>query len=388
MEGAYFAYGKKYRDLMGRNGITVELKITSGSVENLKHLGTGTEKVDAAFVQGGLSSLIGADRMQSLASLFFEPLFIFHQGGLPLKRLTDVKGHRVAIGEKGSGTRHLVSQLLAQNGITSENTTLVSYGFQEATDNLLNGGLDAAMFVSHSTPFLRKLAQAPSITLMGIERADAYAMRNQFLQVLTLPEGAIDLARNLPNRDLSLVAPTAQLAVRSELHPALKYLLLDTARKLHQSGGGFEREGQFPAPINLDFPLSPEADRFFRSGPPFLQRYLPFWIAVFLNRMKIMLLPMIALLYPLFKIIPQVYRWRMRSRIYRWYARLESVDPEADRELAAASLQEYLGELDQIEEQVSRISVPLAYSEELYDLRLHIEMLRSKLKMMSIEAGR
>jgi len=383
LEGAYFAYGEKYRDLMARNGIALDLKITKGSVENLRLLGTETENVNAAFVQGGLESLASANNIQSLASLFFEPLLIFHQEELALERLTDVKGLRIAIGEKGSGTRHLSQRLLKQNGITSENTTLLFYGFQEATDNLLIGGLDAAIFVSHSTPFLRKLAQAPSITLMGMERADAYAFHNQFLHVLTLPEGAIDLASNVPNRDLHLVAPTGQLVVRSDLHPALKYLLLDTAKKVHQSGGGFEREGQFPAPINLDFPLSREADRFFSSGPPFLQRYLPFWLAVFLNRMKIMLLPMIALLYPLFKLIPQVYRWRMRSRIYRWYARLESVDPEADRKLAAARLKEYMEELDRIEEQVSKVSVPLAFSEELYDLRLHIEMLRNKLNTMA-----
>ncbi|CAB5082049.1 hypothetical protein D3OALGA1CA_296 [Olavius algarvensis associated proteobacterium Delta 3] len=387
-EGAYFAYGNQYRDVIARAGITVDLRITAGAVENLELLETASGGVDAAFVQGGLGALSRSDDLRSLGGIFFEPLLIFHQNGLDLQQLTDLKGLRIAIGKEGSGTRYLLQQILEQNGVTSENTGLFAYGFQEAADNLLNGGLDVAMFISHSTPFLRELAAAPSITLMGMERADAYALRNQFLTVLKLPEGALDLATNIPDRDLQLVAPTAQLVVRSDLHPALMYLLLEAATQVHHSSGGFERQGEFPATKHLDFPLSREAERYYRSGPPFLQRYLPFWVAIFLTRMKIMLLPMIALVYPLFKIIPHVYRWRMRSRIYRWYAGLESVDPESDRGQAAERLQEYLEELDRIEEQVSQISVPLSFAEDLYHFRLHVEMLRSKLKQLASDPER
>jgi len=386
LEGAYYAYGQRYRDLIASQGITVELRTTEGAVENLNLLETETGNVDAAFIQGGLGSLSETDTPHSLGSLFFEPLLIFHRQELAIQRLTDLKGLRIAVGEKGSGTRHLALQLLEQNRVTSDNTTLIPLGFQEATDNLVNGGLDVAIFITHSTPFIRKLALSPEITLLGMERADAYALRNQFLHVLHLPQGAIDLGRDIPKQDMKLVAPTAQLVVRSDLHPALKYLLLEAARRVHEAGGGLERSGQFPTPKYLDFPLSPQADRFFRSGPPFLQRYLPFWVAIFLDRMKIMLLPLIALLYPLFKIIPQVYRWRMRSRIYRWYARLESVDPKADLAKENPRIKEYLEELDQIEEQVAKISVPLAFSEDLYHFRLHIEMLRDKLKNMTEEA--
>lgn len=386
LEGAYYAYGQRYRDLIEPHGFSVELKTTAGAVENLKLLETETSHVDAAFIQGGLESLSETEILQSLGSLFFEPLLIFHRKELSLQRLTDLKGLRIAAGEKGSGTRYLALQLLEQNGVTSNNTTLIPYGFQEATDNLVNGGLDVAIFISHSTPFLRKLAISPEITLMGMERAEAYALLNQFLHVLHLPEGAIDLGRNIPKQEMKLVAPTAQLVVRSDLHPALKYLLLETARKAHESGGGFERAGQFPSPRYLDFPISREANRYYRSGPPFLQRYLPFWAAVFLNRMKIMLLPLIALIYPLFKIIPQVYRWRMRSRIYRWYARLESVDPKVSLGNETPRINRYLEELDEIEEQVAKISVPLAFSEDLYHFRLHIEMLRDKLKNMAEQA--
>ena len=163
---------------------------------------------------------------------------------------------------------------------------------------------------------------------MGLDRAEAYALRYHYLHVLKLPEGVIDFQSNIPSRDLTLVAPTTQLVARSDLHPALIDLFFQTAEKVHKSGGGFERRGEFPAPKYLDFELSPEAKRYYQSGPSFLQRYLPFWVANFFSRMKIMLLPLVALLYPLFKLMPPIYRWRMRSRIYRWYSELESVDPE------------------------------------------------------------
>ncbi|MBC2713563.1 MAG: hypothetical protein HGJ94_21960 [Desulfosarcina sp.] len=196
---------------------------------------------------------------------------------------------------------------------------------------------------------------------------------------MKLPEGALDFSANIPFSDLILAAPTTQLVVRSELHPALVDLLLLTARSVHQKGGEFEREGEFPAPKYLDFGLSEEAERFYRTGPPFLQRYLPFWVATFLTRMKIMLLPLIVLLFPLFKIMPLAYRWKMRSKIYRWYAKLEAVDPKVHKKDLPARLDDYLLKLDLIEDQVSNISVPLAYSEELYALRLHIGMLRNEL---------
>jgi len=214
---------------------------------------------------------------------------------------------------------------------------------------------------------------------MGMPRAEAYAFLYHYLYLLRVPEGAIDLEANIPSRDLTLVAPTTQLVARSDLHPALVNLLMQAAAEVHKSGTEFERQGQFPSPKYLDFELSEEAQRFYKTGPPFLQRYLPFWVANFITRMKIMLVPLIVIFFPLFKVIPPIYRWRMRSRIYRWYSELESVDPDIHREEVAESLQELLIKLDGIEEKVTNLAVPLGYSEGLYDLRVHIEMLRNKL---------
>jgi len=192
----------------------------------------------------------------------------------------------------------------------------------------------------------------------------------------------IDFKANIPARDLTLVAPTTQLVARSDLHPALINLLLEAAKVVHQYGGEFEREGEFPTPKYLDFKLSPDAERFYKFGPPFLQRYLPFWIAILVSRITILLLPLVAVFLPLFKLMPLLYRWRMRSRIYRWYSKLRAFDPERHKEEGSERLQEYLVGLEGIEENVSNIALPLSFSQELYHLRMHIDMLRGKLKQM------
>jgi uncharacterized protein len=378
--GAYFDYALAYRKLLAEDGIELKLRNTAGSAENLKLLEAASDGVDVAFVQGGLKHLAQTNKLVSLGSLFFEPLWIFQRNDIQLKRLPDLKDLRVAVGKEGSGTRILATHLLDLNSITAESTRLLSIGYQKAADMLLTGEIDVAIFVStHRASYVLQLLKSRSVKLIGLERAEAYALRYHYLYVLKLPEGVLDFSANIPSRDLILAAPTTQLVVRSELHPALIDLLLLAAKKVHQKGGGFEREGEFPSPKYLDFELSEQAERFYQTGPPFLQRYLPFWIATFLNRMKIMLLPLIVLLFPLFKIMPLAYRWKMRSKIYRWYSKLEAVDPKVHKQDLPEHLNDYLIELDLIEEQVSNISVPLAYSDELYALRLHIGMLRNAL---------
>ena len=379
-KGAYYAFGKKYSELFAKEGIRLEVKITTGSAENLKLLEADSDGVDIAFIQGGMGALAKTEKLVSLGSLYFEPLWIFHQKDLTLNLLSDLKGLRVAVGEEGSGTKVLTMQLLGLNGVTSKNTRLLSHDSVQAVEKLLRGEIDVAFFVTtHRSPYLHQLRKSKSITLMGLQRAEAYALRYHYLHVLKLPEGVIDFQANVPSRDLNLVAPSTQLVARSDLHPALIELFLQTAKEVHESGGGFERRGEFPAPKYLDFELSKEAKRFYQSGAPFLQRYLPFWVANFLNRMKIMLLPLVALLYPLFKLMQPIYRWQMRSRIYRWYSELESVDLEINKEGLTVNLDEYFLMLDNLENKVSNISVPHAYSEELYNLRLHIDMLRNQL---------
>jgi TRAP transporter TAXI family solute receptor len=379
-EGAYSEYAKSYQKLLAEDGVELKLRNTAGSAENLSLLETTTGGVDIAFVQSGLKHLSKTGNLKALGSLFFEPLWIFHQNGIELKRLSDLKGLRIAVGEEGSGTKILAKQLLDLNGVSSENARLLSVGSQKAVDMLLKGMLDVAIFVStHRASYVLQLLESRSVQLIGLERAEAYALRYHYLYVLKLPEGVLDFVANIPAHDLTLVAPTTQLVARSDLHPALIDLLLQAAKKIHHRGGGFEREGAFPSPKYLDFGLSEDAERFYQHGSPFLQRYLPFWVATFLTRMKIMLVPLIVLLFPFFKIMPLAYRWRMRSKIYRWYSKLEAVDPKINKDNLPEHVDDFISELDLIEEQVSNISVPLPYSEELYALRLYIGMLRDEL---------
>ena len=379
-EGAYYTYGNAYSKLLAREGITLEVKTTAGSLENLKLLETETGGVDIALLQGGMRSLAKTKNLASLASLYFEPVWIFHQTALSLKRFSDLKGLRVAVGLEGSGTKVLAMQLLGLNGITSENTQILSYGGSKAIDMLLNNNLDVAILVTtHRSAYIQKLLKSRSVKVMEVERAEAYALLYHYLNILKLPEGVIDFERNIPSQDLALIAPATQLVARTDLHPALINLFLQVAEEVHEEGDVFERAGEFPAPKYLDFELSEEAEQYYKSGPGFLQHYLPFWMAIFLKRMAIMLLPLLGLLYPFFKFLPLIYRWRMRSRIYRWYQKFEDIESDLQNKDLASHIDEYSAKLDRLEEKVSKISVPLAYAEDLYQLRLHIDMFRNRL---------
>ncbi|MCW8847966.1 MAG: C4-dicarboxylate ABC transporter substrate-binding protein, partial [Sedimenticola sp.] len=254
-----------------------------------------------------------------------------------------------------------------------------------AADALLNGEIEAAFFVaSPMSPVVRALLDSDQIQLMNFERADAYTRTHRFLSSVTLPEGVISMRRNLPAQKTTLLAASANLVVREDLHPALMDLLLQAAQEVHNRGGWFEHKGEFPAPDYLIYPLNSEAERFYKYGPPLLQRYLPFWAATLIDRLKVMLLPFLALMIPLIKIMPPIYRWRMRSRIYRWYKQVLEIDRRLF--LAEADLGQAQTELAKIEYEASHIDIPLSYAEELYDLRLHISLIQQKLDRLQQNA--
>jgi TRAP transporter TAXI family solute receptor len=380
-EGAYYAYGKSYSEILARDGITLEVLSTAGSAENIELLEAETGGVDVAFLQGGTGSLATADDLLSLGSLYLEPLWLFYRANKSVNQISDLGGRRIAVGKKGSGTRMLAMQLLELNGLTSAPDLLISEGGKKAAKMLLNGSVDAAFFVtSHRSAVVRMLLKSEKARLLSFDRVEAYTTRYRFLKEVKLPEGVIDFEKNIPERDIILLAPAAQLVVREGFHPALIDLILEAAEGIHGPGGLFEEPDEFPSAKYLDFPLNKEARRFYESGPPFLRRHLPFWAATLVDRLKIMLLPLLVLLLPFFKLMPPIYRWRVRSRIYRWYSELEAVDPRIQKDDIGGRVEEYLAKLDRIEDKVIEVSIPLSYSEELYDLRLHIEMLRNELR--------
>ena len=373
VEGAYHAFATRYAAILAREGITLELRPSAGSVENLELLRKG--EVALAMVQGGVDDG-SSSPLLSLGSLYYEPLWLFYRKEIPLARLADLVGRRLAVGPEGSGTRALVSRLLRDNGI--DQSGWVAEGGQSAVDALLNGTVDAAFFVtSAESDLVGLLLRHPDIALADFARADAYTRRYRFLNGLELPEGVVDLAANIPHRTVHLLAPTANLVSAPDLHPALIDLLLQAASEVHRDGGWFEGQDEFPMPGLLAFPLSKEAARYYKHGPPFLQRYLPFWAASLVDRLKVMLLPLLMLLLPLLKVMPPIYTWRMRARVYRWYDELEQAEQRlaaGERDVAWVHM-----ELDRIESEVQQVNVPLSFTDQLYHLRQHIDLVRREL---------
>jgi TRAP transporter TAXI family solute receptor len=377
-EGTYYHLGERYREILARDGIDVKVLRSSGAVENLRLLETG--EADIAFLKGGIGSMAEPDKFISLGSLYYEPLWVFLNTNLPAKSVLNPKGLRIDIGREGSGTVILVKKFLDRIGVKSEDVTMSSFGGSKAADLLAEGKLDLAfMIYGYQAPVVQKLLRADTIRVWSAKRAEAFYRYYRFLSIVTLPEGYVDLAANIPAHDITLLAATTQLVTSSDLHPALIDVVLSAAQELHGTGGVFEKPGEFPAPKQMDFKVSKETERFYESGPTFFRRYLPFWLATFLDRMKIMLIPLVALLYPFFKIMPSLYRWRIRSKIYRRYRELQELDPAIQSEGRPVNIEENLERLNRMEENVAQISVPLAYREAFYDFRMHIDLLRNKL---------
>ena len=375
--GAYQRFAALYKPLIERNGIKFIERTSAGAVENLALLRSADEKLDVAFVQGGLG--LGSDPagLVSLGSIYYEPLWVFYRNPEPIDQLVHLRGKRIAIGAEGSGTRKLALELLEASGATAAPTRLLPLGGLEAVGALSAGRADAIFLVGPANSgAVWASFYAAGFRLMSFSQADAFVRRWPFLSKLTLPRGAIDLVRDIPSRDVTLVAPVASLVARESIHPALIDVLLQTAAEAHGGPGLFHRAGEFPNPRQVDFPLSTEAERFYRSGTRFLQRYLPFWAATLVDRLVVLLIPIVALMIPLMRIAPALYGWRARSRIYKWYGQLKFLEEAWRRDPGARPRDEWLGELDQLEARVNRIRTPLAYANQLYILREHIGLVR------------
>ena len=378
--GAYHLFALRYKDVLSQYGIEVVIKTSGGSTENLARLRNAEFEVDAAFVQGGTARMNENDDLVSLGDFYYEPAWVFYRaaaGAKPLDSLGQLKGRRIAIGGAGSGTQHLARELLAANGMDAGNTQLVEKGGIDAVERLNRGEIDAVIAVGPTqSAVVWSLLYSPGIQLMSHVHAAAYNRRLPYLSPLMLPRGGIDIERDIPPHDVQLMAPTTTLVVRGETHPALIDLLMLAAAEVHGGPGVFQRPGEFPRAGHGEFPLSKEAERFYKSGRPFLQRYLPFWAATLIDRMVVMLVPLIAVLVPLFKLAPAAYNWRVRSRIFRYYGELKFLESELTDAPTRFSREDWLQRLDTLEAAVNRLSTPLAFTDMLYTLREHIRMVR------------
>ncbi len=386
--GAYEGYAARYREILARDGVQLELRNAAGSVENLKLLMDERSGVSIGFVQGGIAKPGDDDELMSLAGLYYEPLWVFYRAGADLGHASLLRGRRIAIGPEGSGTRPLALQVLKLAGMDAGNTTLLDFDANRAAQALARGEIDAAMMVADTdSPEVVRLLHDKRVRLMSFAQAEALSRHLPFLSHVVLPEGGIDFAANLPASDVHLVAPTANLVVRDDIHPALITLLMQAATEIHGGAGLLRKAGEFPSAKGVDFAMSVDAERYLKSGPPFLQRHLPFWLAVFFDRMVVLLLPVLAILIPLVRFMPTVYAWRIKSRIYRWYGKLKVLEIDIQSAKSAAEVRALIERLDAIEQSVSRIPTPLAYSEYLYNLRSHIELVRSRLDKRALAAS-
>lgn len=372
---------EKYRKILARNGVKLEILPSEGALDNLKRLSDPAVTVDVGFVQGGLAAGETAD-LVSLGSVFYQPLVVFYRSAKPLDRLYQLKGKRVTIGREGSGTRYLNLLLLKANGIELKGPTrLLDLSGVAAAEALLAHKVDAVMLLGDaaSPEIMRKLVHAPGIRLMDFAQADAYTRRFRYLSKLELPMGAIDFAKNMPARPLALIAPTVELIARPDLHPALSDLLIEAAREVHGQATLMQKAGEFPAPLEHEYPISDDAARYYKSGKGFLYRHLPFWLASLFDRTMVVLVPILVLLIPGLKLVPAIYQWRIRTRIYKRYGELMALE----RDMLAAPTPEQSAQLhkrlDEIELHVNGIKMPLPFADQFYVLREHINFVRRRL---------
>jgi hypothetical protein len=312
-----------------------------------------------------------------LATLYYEPLWMFHHDDFPVTRINQLDGKRVAVGPVGSGTHALATMLMKVNGVDASAADVRPIGGMDAVQALQKREIDVAFFVGGAdSPVIQKALRDPALELVSLVRADAYQRRFAFMTKLTLPRGTIDLALDIPNSNIDLISTKAMLVAREDMHPALISVLLDAAREIHSHQAYFESAGEFPGTSPLDVPVSVHADQHRRFGPTYLYRIMPFWLASLIERMLIIVVPLLAVLVPLANYLPQFMRWRVRSRIYRWYGELAMLERDIATRQGTLPIQQWLSDLDRIEQAVHRIPTPVSYASERYTLREHVALVR------------
>ncbi len=372
---------EKYRKILARNGVKLQILPSEGSLDNLKRLANPGYRVDVGFVQGGVSAGMTVDKLVSLGSVFHEPLALFYRSAAPVNWLSELSGKRLAIGPEGSGTHALALILLKANGIEPGGaTTLLNLGGEEAAKALVDGEVDAAFLMGDSAtpPIMRKLLWTPGVRLLNFTQADAYVRRYPYLSKLDLPMGAFDFGKNVPPQDIYLIGPTVELVARENLHPALSDLLIEAAREVHGKATLLQHAGDFPAPLAHEFRISDDAQRYYTSGKSFLYRALPFWLASLVDRLLVVVVPIFVLLIPGLKVVPALYSWRIRSRIYRWYGLLIALERSLLANPPPEEREGLIKRLDYIETEVNKMKMPLAYAEQFYVLRDHINFVRAR----------
>ena len=377
--GAYQAFGQEYVDYLADEGVEVVLQETAGSAENLELLKQDSA-VDIAFIQSGLAAPGDGEGITALGSLYFEPFLVFVRQDYTVETIRDLLAAKLSVGEPGSGSRAMALRLLNANGIDESDTQLLSIPPDDVSRSLLDREIDVAYVVADpQSDMVMDLVSVPGVKLVSLARAGAYSRRFPFLSSIVLPAGVLDLQANMPDEDISTVATTAMLVSKADIHPALVDLLLVAATDIHGVHTLLSDRGTFPSPNYVDIELSDEAERHFRRGPPFLMRYLPFWAATFVDRMWVMIFPLIGLAIPLFKLVIPAYQWQVRRRFLKLYAELERIDPNIMPIEDASDAEDRRRRIEKLERQSAVTSVPREYKSAIYKLRRDIDLVRRRI---------
>jgi len=384
----------KYRAILARSGIDLKIIPSAGSLQNLQRLAEAHSHFDVALVQAGITPAAppggSTADLVSLGSMLYQPLTVFYRGRRPILRLSQLAGKRIAIGKEGSGTRLLAVALLGANGIALGGPTqLLNLEGEGASQALVDGRVDAIFLSGDSAPTstIRAMLHTRGVRMFRFPQADAYTRRFPYLHELDIPEGAFDLGANLPSRPLTLLAPAVELIAHSDLHPALCDLLIEAAQEVHDRPTLLQHAHEFPNPSTYDFPLDSEAARYYKSGRSFAYRYLPFSLASLVSRIVVLLVPIIVILIPGLRYLPNLYRWRVDSRIHRRYAELMALERESLEPLSPERRAALLERLEEIERSVILRKIPGSHAEQLYQLREHIEFVRRNLGRSATRPG-
>jgi TRAP-type uncharacterized transport system substrate-binding protein len=375
--GANHELGLRYRDILARSGVRLRLVNTTGGLDNLARLRDRRSGVQVGFIQGGTTTKDESPNVESLGSIFFEPLWLFYRSGIG-DGIERYRGRRISIGPEGSGGRALALEIMKRTKVDAVVGEVLGFPPQEAADKLIAGAIDIAFIVSGwDSPAVQRLMAADGIEVANVPRPDAFIALYPFLSKVVLPSGVADLAANRPPADVVLLAAKASLAVRGDLSSAIQYLLLNAAVEIHSPPGIFQKSGQFPAGESVDLPLSEEAQRFYKSGRPILQAYLPFWLAALVERFLVVFVPALVLMYPAFALLPRAYDWLMQSRILRLYDEMKAIE----RDLASGNEPRgaLSARLERLYQSASELQLPAKYASMQYTLRMHLDLVRDRI---------
>ena len=387
---SYYDIGQRYRAVLSRANVEVQLQPTAGSVENLASLRNANSRVSVALIDGGVLSARDISGVESLGTIFYEPLWWFRKGAIEGTGTDALRDRKVSIGPEGSGTRALSLELIRRSGMEGRFAEVLALAPRAAGDQLLAGNIDVAfVMTSWDSPVVQQLLADERIGLSGFPHADAFVALYPFLSKVIVPRGVTDIGKDRPPVDVVLIATKASLVVRKDLHPAIQYLLLNAALEIHSGPSIFHHTNQFPAPEAIDIPLSSEAQRFYKSGLPFLNDYFPFWMAALIGKLIILLIPILGVLYPMMRFLPRIYDWLMRSKVLRMYGELRLLEDEVTNALGlGATTPDMIVRLDRLEQEANHLKLPVAYATMLYTLRDHIDLVRARLKKPSDDAAK